>query len=44
MIPGGQAPHEVTRNAEIMCATIPAALWTELKDEGLLRADAPLPA
>ena len=44
VIPGGQAPHEVTRNAEIMGAKIPAALWEELKEEGLLREDAPVPA
>lgn len=43
VIPGGQAPHEVTRNAEIMSAKIPAALWADLQSEGLLRQDAPLP-
>ena len=41
--PGGQAPQEVTRNAEIMGAKIPAALWSDLKGEGLLREDAPVP-
>jgi D-threo-aldose 1-dehydrogenase len=43
VIPGGQSPQEVTRNAEIMGATIPASLWQDLKDEGLLRGDAPVP-
>jgi D-threo-aldose 1-dehydrogenase len=43
VIPGGQAPQEVTRNAEIMGAKIPAALWSDLKGEGLLREDAPVP-
>lgn len=44
VIPGAQAPHEVTRNAEIMGARIPAALWNALKAEGLLRQDAPVAA
>ncbi|QEN87024.1 aldo/keto reductase [Labrys sp. KNU-23] len=44
VIPGGQSPHEVTRNAEIMAAKIPAGLWDDLKAEGLLREDAPVPA
>lgn len=44
VIPGGQAAHEVTRNAEIMGAQIPPALWEELKAERLLREDAPVPA
>lgn len=44
VIPGGQSPQEVTRNAEIMGAKIPAALWDDLKSEGLLREDAPVPA
>lgn len=43
VIPGGMAAHEVTRNAEVMAAVIPDALWAELKAEGLLRADAPTP-
>jgi len=43
VIPGGQAPEEVARNAEIMGAKIPAALWADLKTERLLRADAPVP-
>ncbi|MFN8829789.1 MAG: aldo/keto reductase [Labrys sp. (in: a-proteobacteria)] len=44
VIPGGQAAHEVTRNAEIMGAKIPPALWADLKAAGLLRPDAPVPA
>ncbi|WP_413988284.1 aldo/keto reductase [Labrys okinawensis] len=43
VIPGGQAPQEVTRNAEIMGAKIPSGLWSDLKGEGLLREDAPVP-
>ncbi len=44
VIPGAQTPDEVRRNAKIMSAKIPTALWGALKDAGLLRADAPLPA
>jgi D-threo-aldose 1-dehydrogenase len=43
VIPGGQKPSEVNRNAEMLGAKIPAAVWRELKAEGLLRADAPTP-
>src|SRR5271156_353767 len=43
VIPGGQKPAEVKRNAEMLGTKIPAATWRELKAEGLLRADAPTP-
>ena len=43
VIPGGQKPGEVRRNAEMLSAQIPAAMWRALKAEGLLRADAPTP-
>ncbi len=43
VIPGAQSPAEVRRNAEIMSAKIPAAMWPALKKEGLLRGDAPVP-
>ena len=43
VIPGGQKPGEVRRNAEMLGAQIPAAMWRALKAEGLLRADAPTP-
>jgi D-threo-aldose 1-dehydrogenase len=43
VIPGAQSAAEVRRNAEIIAASIPAALWENLKAEGLLRADAPAP-
>ena len=43
VIPGGQKPAEVARNAEMLGAKIPAALWRDLKAEGLMRADAPTP-
>jgi D-threo-aldose 1-dehydrogenase len=43
VIPGGQKPSEVKKNAQILGVKVPAALWRELKAEGLLRADAPTP-
>jgi D-threo-aldose 1-dehydrogenase len=43
VIPGGQAPAEVRRNAEVLATPIPDALWRDLKAEGLLRVDAPTP-
>lgn len=44
VIPGAQTPQEVYRNAEIIKTRIPGALWSDLKAEGLLRPDAPVPA
>ncbi len=41
VIPGGQTVAEVQANARAASAVIPAALWAELKAEGLIRADAP---
>lgn len=43
VIPGAQSPDEVRRNAEILQAQIPVALWSDLKAEGLLRPEAPVP-
>ena len=43
VIPGGQKPAEVKRNAEMLGVKVPGALWRELKSEGLLRTDAPTP-
>jgi D-threo-aldose 1-dehydrogenase len=43
VIPGGQKPNEVRRNAEMLQTKIPAALWRDLKSQGLLRSDAPTP-
>jgi D-threo-aldose 1-dehydrogenase len=43
VIPGAQSADEVRRNAEIIGASIPPALWDNLKAEGLLRVDAPVP-
>jgi D-threo-aldose 1-dehydrogenase len=43
VIPGTRSPAEVAQNLEIFAPLIPADFWAELKDEGLLRADAPTP-
>lgn len=44
VIPGAQTPQEVHRNAQIIRTHIPRALWDDLKGEGLLHPDAPVPA
>jgi D-threo-aldose 1-dehydrogenase len=38
---GARAPEEVARNAALLAAGVPVALWDDLRAEGLLRADAP---
>jgi D-threo-aldose 1-dehydrogenase len=43
VIPGGQKPSEVRRNAEMLAVKIPPALWRDLKAAGLMHADAPTP-
>jgi D-threo-aldose 1-dehydrogenase len=43
VIPGAVSAEQVRQNATRFTAHIPAALWEELKAEGLLRADAPVP-
>ena len=43
VIPGAVTPAEVRGNAEAMQRAIPVALWSELKRQGLLREDAPVP-
>jgi D-threo-aldose 1-dehydrogenase len=42
VIPGALSAEQACQNAERFTAEIPPALWRELKDEGLLRADAPV--
>jgi D-threo-aldose 1-dehydrogenase len=43
VIPGARSPAEVAQNVEIFAPDIVADFWAELKEEGLLRADAPTP-
>jgi D-threo-aldose 1-dehydrogenase len=40
---GAKHPKEAAAAPELLTAQIPAALWDDLKAEGLLRADAPVP-
>jgi D-threo-aldose 1-dehydrogenase len=42
VIPGGQSVAEVNSNRAILGRDIPAALWADLKAEGLMRQDAPV--
>lgn len=42
VIPGGQGVSEMEGNIGAAKASIPAALWTDLKEQGLMRADAPV--
>jgi len=41
VIPGGQRPAEVEANRKLIDARVPAALWADLKAEGLMHEDAP---
>jgi D-threo-aldose 1-dehydrogenase len=43
VIPGAFHPDQVRRNVAAFATWIPADFWAELKHEGLLRADAPVP-
>jgi D-threo-aldose 1-dehydrogenase len=42
VIPGAARPEEIALNMQTLQATIPPALWADLKREGLLRNDAPV--
>jgi D-threo-aldose 1-dehydrogenase len=42
VIPGGQGVAEMAANVAAATAVIPDALWQDLKDQGLMRADAPV--
>jgi D-threo-aldose 1-dehydrogenase len=44
LVLGGQAPAEVERNVAALSSKVPAALWSDLKAERLLDANAPVPA
>ena len=44
VIPGASSPAQQERSVAMFTHPIPVDLWTELKHEGLLRADAPVPA
>jgi len=42
-IPGAQSIAEFQQNLDFMQSPIPAALWADLKSEGLMAANAPVP-
>lgn len=44
VIPGPESPEHVASNLELMREPIPSDLWEELKADGSLRRDAPVPA
>jgi D-threo-aldose 1-dehydrogenase len=43
VIPGANAAEQVTANVALLNSRIPASLWADLKSEGLIRSDAPVP-
>lgn len=43
IIPGAREPQQVAENVASMQAEIPADFWTELKSEGLIAENAPVP-
>jgi D-threo-aldose 1-dehydrogenase len=43
VIPGAVSPDQVRQNVDNMRRTIPAALWSDLKRDGLLSERAPTP-
>lgn len=44
VLAGASNPSEVDDNVEMLRTPIPAELWQSLQDQGLIRADAPVPA
>jgi D-threo-aldose 1-dehydrogenase len=43
VIPGASNPDEIRQNVKIFETPIPAVLWSDLKSQGLIRKDAPIP-
>ncbi|MEM6634703.1 MAG: aldo/keto reductase [Pseudomonadota bacterium] len=43
VIPGAMSADEVRANVAVFTTPIPDGLWTDLRSEGLIRPDAPLP-
>ena len=43
VIPGIAALEHIERNSALIRTKVPVGLWADLKAEGLLRADAPVP-
>jgi D-threo-aldose 1-dehydrogenase len=43
VIPGANAKEQVNQNLEALLQPIPAAFWSELQEQALIRPDAPVP-
>ena len=43
VIPGAATPDQVVQNVDLIRTEIPAGMWSEMKAEGLIPADAPTP-
>ncbi|ATY33453.1 aldo/keto reductase [Sphingomonas psychrotolerans] len=43
VIPGMNSPRQVAQAVALIDTLIPPALWSDLKDRGLIRADTPIP-
>ncbi len=43
IIPGTRQPERVQENFDLLTQAIPDSFWAELRDEGLVRGNAPLP-
>jgi D-threo-aldose 1-dehydrogenase len=41
---GARSPEQIARNVDLYRSDVPAAVWSELKEQGLLRPYAPVPA
>ncbi len=44
VIPGASSPEQIALNLRTLAATIPAALWSDLKAKSFVRQDAPITA
>ncbi|MEE7560473.1 aldo/keto reductase, partial [Xanthomonas sp. Kuri4-2] len=43
VIPGARTPEQVRANVESMRVAIPAGLWEDLRRDGVIEAEAPVP-
>lgn len=44
IVPGASSPEQAVQNVEAFAATIPSDFWDELREEGLINENAPVPA
>ncbi|MBV9045727.1 MAG: aldo/keto reductase, partial [Alphaproteobacteria bacterium] len=44
VIPGAASAQEIDDNADLLATATPAALWGDLKAQGLIHPAAPVPA